>query len=203
MSFYSGKTYGYQAKEGDTYDKLKRVYGICICDFEFTIYDEYKAEYASINKLHREDILDDGIETIYLELPKIRNQENLDYDNPLTQWLLFIDGENKEGVKIAMEKNENIRKAYITKEYLTGDEEFRRLADLRQKSEMDFNSFMKEAKEEAIEEGRKEGIEKGIKEGIKEGKMQIAKEMLKDGYILEKIADITKLPIDDIKKLKF
>ena len=60
-----------------------------------------------------------------------------------------------------------------------------------------------QAKEEAIEEGRKEGIEKGIKEGIKEGKMQIAKEMLKDGYILEKIADITKLPIDDIKKLKF
>ena len=186
MSFYSGKTFSYQAKEGETYDSLKRVFGICICDYEFTPYEEYKTEFASIDKKHREYILSNGIESIYIELPKFRKFKNINYNDPLTQWLFFIDGEDKKGVEIAMKKNEKIRKAYITKEYLTKDDKFRRIADLRQKSEMDYNSNMKRA----------------IEEGTLQKQIEIAREMIKEGFELEKISKITKLSIQEIEKLK-
>ena len=198
MSFYTGKTFTLQAKRGDTYNSLRKVYGICICDYKFTPYEEYKAEYATINKKHREDMLNNGIESIYIELPKFRKEKDLDYDNKQTQWLLFIDGENKKGVEIAMKKNEKIRKAYITKKYLTGDDKYRAIADLRQKSEMDYNSRMKRD----LEEGIKNGIAQGIEQGIEQEKINTAREMLNEGFDIEKISKITKLPINIIESLK-
>ncbi|MCS3915145.1 putative transposase/invertase (TIGR01784 family) [Caldanaerobacter subterraneus subsp. tengcongensis MB4] len=52
-----------------------------------------------------------------------------------------------------------------------------------------------------IEEGRKEGIEEGRKEGEKEAKITIAKELLKEGMDIAKVAKVTGLSIDEIKKL--
>jgi len=52
-----------------------------------------------------------------------------------------------------------------------------------------------------IEKGRKEGIEEGKKEGEKEGKLAVAKELLKEGMDIDKIAKVTKLPVEEIKKL--
>ncbi|MGA1867663.1 MAG: Rpn family recombination-promoting nuclease/putative transposase [bacterium] len=56
--------------------------------------------------------------------------------------------------------------------------------------------------EQLIEKGKKEGIEKGKKEGIKKAKIEAAKKMLSKKYPINDIADITGLPVEEIKKLK-
>lgn len=40
-----------------------------------------------------------------------------------------------------------------------------------------------------------------IEEGKKEAQMAIAKELLKEGMDIDKIAKVTKLPVEEIKKL--
>ena len=54
--------------------------------------------------------------------------------------------------------------------------------------------------EEGKEKGIVEGIERGKLEGITEGKLQMARELLNLGFSVEKLAEITKLPLEELKK---
>jgi len=47
----------------------------------------------------------------------------------------------------------------------------------------------------------REILEKGKKEGEREKSIEIAKDLLKEGMGINKIAQITKLPVEEIKKL--
>ena len=58
-------------------------------------------------------------------------------EEKINQWLAFIDDYNKELVKVAENKNETLRKARIEMNYLTWDEEIRRIAQLKEKWEME------------------------------------------------------------------
>ena len=78
-------------------------------------------------------------------------------------WLQFIGNISKEGVNKAMEGNEEIKKAQEELEYLSGDEEARRIAELREKAIRDEITNLEGAREE------------GKKEGIQEEKKEIAK----------------------------
>lgn len=54
-----------------------------------------------------------------------------------------------------------------------------------------------------MEDMRNESLKEGMKEGIKEGAINTAKRMLAVGkYALEEIANISGLPLDEVKKLK-
>lgn len=79
-----------------------------------------------------------------------------------------------------MVDNEYIKKAEKELEYLSGDEETRRLAFLREKAIRDEISLKAGA--------RKEGLQEGIKQGKKEANIEMAK--------------ITELTEEEIKKLK-
>ena len=46
----------------------------------------------------------------------------------------------------------------------------------------------------------KTGVERGRKEGIERGRKDIILSMLKSGMSIEQIAEITKEPVEDIKK---
>ena len=87
---------------------------------------------------------------------------------------------------MAEEKNKVIKEAKKEVEYLTGDEEVKRLAELREKWEMDRNSEIGQAK----------------KEGKKEEKLEIAKNMLKDGMNLETVMKYTGLSKEEVLNLK-
>ena len=67
---------------------------------------------------------------------------------------------------MAEEKNETIKRAKVELEYLTGDEEVKRLAYLREKWEMDWVSGMNYAKIEGIKEGIKKAKKKEKKKII-------------------------------------
>ena len=99
---------------------------------------------------------------------------------------------------MAEKKNNTLKRARIEMDHLTGDEEVRRLAELREKWEMDYVSGMSLAEER----GKEKGIKKGKEEGKKEVKRKIAKILLEKGISISEIQEITGLEIEEIKNLK-
>jgi predicted transposase/invertase (TIGR01784 family) len=55
---------------------------------------------------------------------------------------------------------------------------------------------------ELFEKGREKGVEEGIEKGIEKSKFDVAQNLLKMGDSVEKVAKATKLPIEEIQKLK-
>ena len=103
----------------------------------------------------------------------------------INQWLLFIDNW-KEGVKMAGKENKIFERARKEMNYLTGDAAVQRLAELREKWEMD----------------RVSAINYATRKGAKEKQIEIAKEMLREGEPIEKIMKFTHLSEEEIKNLK-
>ena len=103
---------------------------------------------------------------------------------------------------MAEKKNKTIEKARIEMNYLTGDAEVRRLAELREKWEMDYVSGINYARNEGKKEGIEEGEKRGKEIGIKESQIKIAKEMLKKNLPINLISEITKLTEEEINELK-
>ena len=122
-------------------------------------------------------------------------------DNKIEQWLLFIDDEEKELVKMAEEKNQTLQKAREKMNYLTGDAAVRRLAELREIWELDYNSDINYAREKGEKSGLKRGRREGRAEGKKEEKKEIAKKLLKLQMPIEQISEITSLTGDEIKNI--
>ena len=92
-----------------------------------------------------------------------------------------------------MIENENIQNAKKELEYLTGDEEVRRLAELREKAIRDEQAALKKARREGKEEGREEG---------KKIQNEMIKNLLKNKVSIDIIAKSTGLTKEEIEKLK-
>ena len=134
---------------------------------------------------HREYEVLTGIKWYFIELPKFRKQ-NPDMNEKINQWLAFIDDYDREMVKVAEEKNDKLKKARIEMNYLTGEAETRRLAELREKWEMD----------------RVSAINHATRKGKEEKSIQIAKKLLKLNMPLEQIIEITELTKEEIENIK-
>ena len=121
-----------------------------------------------------------------------------DINSKIEQWLLFIDDEEKELVKMAEEKNQTLQKAREKMNYLTGDAAVRRLAELREIWELDYNSDINYAREK----GEKSGLKRGRKEGEQKKSIEIAKKLLKLQMPIEQISEITSLTEEEINNIK-
>ena len=104
--------------------------------------------------------------------------------------LCFLDMERWDLLEMASKENKNVKKAMENYEVLTGDEEVKRLAEIRLMSKLEEKSALLTAREE----GEEEGIRKGIK--------KVAKNLLKEKIPIEKIAKITGLSEEEIRKIK-
>lgn len=187
-TYYSGKVISRETERGTDYKNIKQVIMINILDYEMLGFDEYVSETAIVLDKHREYEVLHGIKWYFIELPKLRKR-NPDMNEKLNQWLVFIDNYDKELVKLAEKKNKTIEKAKIEMRYLTGEAELRRLADLEEKWEMDYNSGISYAKEE------------GKNEGKKEKQIEIAKKLLKLNMPVEQIIEITELTKEEIEDI--
>jgi len=111
---------------------------------------------------------------------------------------------------MAEKENELIKEAKETYEVLTGDDEVRRLAEIRLMSQLEEQAALECAREKGLEKGMQEGLEQGKKEGIKQGieqgkkeeKIKTAKKLLKLNISIEQIMEITQLDEEEILKLK-
>ena len=215
LFYWSGLYYNVLQKGAD-YKEIKKVIAINILD-----YNEFEeGPYHEIARLRREylyKILTDKIEIHFIQIPKFKKQRK-DMKTKLDMWMDFISQIDEKEVKNAMSKNKEIKKAQEEYEYLTGDEEERRIAFLREKAIRDENSIfdagkdigfksgeehgIKKGKTEGIEIGREQGIEIGKEQGIEQNKKEIANSMLKEKMPIETIMKVTKLSREEIEKLE-
>ena len=98
---------------------------------------------------------------------------------------------------MACEKNEKVRRAVENYEVLTGDEEVKRLAEIRLMAKLEEKSALDCAREEGEERGK----EAGIKLGKEQNKREIAQKMKKQKMPIKQISEITGLSEEDIEKL--
>ena len=194
---YASKTISRHFQKGGKYQDCKQVIMINILDFNLFGFEEYVSNAIIVLDKHRDYKIDSIVETYYIELPKFRKSKP-NMNNKLDQWLTFLDDENKEEIEMAEKKNKILKDAKIELGYLTGEEEVRRLAELRDKWESDWNSSM----EWARVEGRAEGKTEGKAEGKAEKQREIAKAMLNEKIPIKVISKTTGLTEEEIEKIK-
>ena len=189
--FYSSKEIARGTKTGTNYEDMNKTIMINILGENMfpEKYDEYIQKSAIVLEKHREYIITDIVEWYFIELPKFR-KHHPNMSEKINQWLAFLDDEDKELVDMAVKKNKVLEQAQDEVNYLTGNAELRRLAELQEKWDWDEKFYR------SIE--RKEGR----KEGIQESKKEIAKNLLKLGVELPKIIEATGLKKEEIEKLK-
>lgn len=204
-TFYASKKIVEQLGPGMNYENMKKVIVIAILDYSFLDIPEYVTETVRVARNHKNYEINNNVSYYYIELNKFRNQSP-DMKEPLNQWLAFLDMERGELLEMAKKENEKIEKAMKTYDVLTGDDEVKRLAEIRLMSELEEQSALATARhrgtKEGLEQGKKEGLEQGKKEGLEQGKIEVAQELLKLGTSVEEIMQITKLPKDKIMQIK-
>ena len=191
--FYQSGVYHESLAKGVSYINAFKTIGIWI-----TNYDVFKEgpfhEIARLKRDYENIILTDKYELHYIQLSKFKKKCKR-ISTKLEQWLLFIINENME--EINMVDNKYVKKAEKELEYLSGDEETRRLAELREKAIRDELAAIAQAKEE----GRSEGLSEGRNQGINQGKIIVAKKMLEKKMDINLIAEMTGLTKEEIEKL--
>ena len=191
-TLYGAKVLAREEARGKNYNDIKNVIMINILNYELTEFEEYVSETVVVLDKHREYEIIKGMKWYFIELPKFR-KAHPNMDEKLNQWLAFIDDNDRGKIKMAEKKNKTLEKARKEMTYLTGDEEIRRLAELREKWEMDWNSSMDYSK--------REGIKEGVTEGRKKERIENAKKMKEKNIPIETIVEITGLTKEEIEKL--
>ena len=199
--FYDTKQITRLMLEGEEYENIKKIMMINILNDELFLFEDYISKTVTVMDHHREYVVIDAMEWCFIELPKFRrSQPNM--EKKVNQWLAIIDDVDEELIEMAEEKNQLLRKVRAEFVELSGDEETRRLEELKDKWVRDYKSGVSYARQEGMQEGLEHGIEKGIKEGEKNNSLEIAKEMLENGEEVEKIEKYTKLTKEEIEKLR-
>ena len=192
-TLYSSKVNSRDAKKGTDYSEINKVIMINILGYNLLDVEEYISETVIVLDKHRDYEVLKGIKWYFIELPKFR-KKNTDMNDKIDQWICFIDDSNKEAVKMAEKNNVVLKKARKELNYLTGDAAVRRMAELREKWEMDEIAVKKNA--ERI--GRKEGNV----EGRMAEKKETARKLLLKNMKIEEIIEITGLTEEEIKEIE-
>jgi len=119
MLFNSGKAYVKQIDKGYKYSELKPVYGLSLIDDIFLSEEKYKNNYYHHYKLAHTELEDEaieGIELIFIELPKFKAQ-NIVEKKLSVLWLRFLTeiDENTEEIPAELLEQAEIQQAF---EYL-------------------------------------------------------------------------------------
>ena len=113
----------------------------------------------------------------------------------LDRWLSFLTKAHeldKKKLPEKLEENEEISKAIVEVDRMF-DEDEREIYIVRRDKTMVFESKLASAIDE--------GLEKGLEKGIKENKIKTALKMLKKGWDIDDISDMTDLTEKEIKNI--
>ena len=101
-------------------------------------------------------------------------------------------------------KKESIRKKLLEKE--EGEENMNFITMLEESRDNYIKEGLQAGRKEGMQQGMEKGIKRGIQQGMREGilqaKIEVAKELLKQGSNIEYIRKITQLPKKEIEKLE-
>ena len=184
-TFYACKKLIEQLEPGEYYRQLKPTIIIAILDYSFIKLPEYITETVRVAKEHRDYEINNDVKYYYIELEKFRNQ-NPDMTKRINQWISFVDMERSDLLEMACKENDKVKRAVENYEVLTGDEEVKRLAEIRLMSKLEEKSALDCAKEEGLEQGKRE----------------IAQKLKKQKMPIKQISEITGLSEEEIEELK-
>ncbi|OCT11900.1 hypothetical protein A8709_28980 [Paenibacillus pectinilyticus] len=184
--YYWSKQYASQLEEGQPYKNLKKCVTINILNFSILPSDHYH------NVFHlREDrsgiSLTDDLEIHFLELSKLNHQPTTK-SGGLLNWLLFLKSDNTDNWEVLKMQEPELGKAMTVLEFLSQDEEARRLYEMRQKALHDEASLREGAREE------------GERQGELRGRLEVAVKMIAKGMDLESVSELTGISIEELKK---
>ena len=179
-------------ESGSSLKKIPNVYSIWIIkdkvNKECEIFDR-KTPIEIIEPTYRNTKFGDNYKktnfnftSVYIFLSKFN--EGI-FNTKLENWLKFVDNRSMNGVT-----DDKILKAIEELKILRGDNDIRQMyeTDIKTRLVNDLNTA--------------ENIEKGIKKGLKEGKIEIAKNMLKEGLDINLISKLSGLTVKEINELK-
>jgi len=190
--YYWSRTYSKQLKAGEKYKDLKKTIGIVITNYELEELngiENLDSKWQIICDKNDKRILTDDLELRIIEIPKARRIIEKEKYNRIAQWLMFLDNPNTERVEEIMKENEEVKKANSVLHEMSEDEELQRLAELREKWDLDERSALGHAEEAGIEKGEKKA------------KTEIAKKMKAEKIDTEIIMKMTELTKEEIEKL--
>ena len=203
-TFYACKKLIEQLGPGEDYRQLKPTIIIAILDYSFIKLPEYITETVRVAKEHGEYEINNDVKYYYIELEKFRNQ-NPDMTKRINQWSAFLDMERSDLLEMACKENDKVKRAVENYEVLTGDEEVKRLAEIRLMSKLEEKSALDCAREDGMKEGKEIGREEGREQERKETiekLRQIAKKLKKQKMPTKQISEITGLSKEEIEDLK-
>ena len=127
-------------------------------------------------------ILTNQLELVILEIPKAKRIYRENNQDKISQWLMFLDDPNMKEVSDIVEENKEIIEANDELDKMSGDEELKRRAELREK-------YIRDSQAELEFAERKKA-------------MDIAKNLIKKGLDIDFIEETTGLDKETIGKLK-
>jgi predicted transposase/invertase (TIGR01784 family) len=210
----ASKAYVRQLDKGRNFKLLRPVYALNFVNEIFEkspeMANEYYHHYKIVNIKDTEKQIE-GLEFLFVELPKFKPQ-NCGEKKLQELWLRFLTEINESTWEVPQEllENDDIREAigYVEQAaYTKGQLEAydRWMIDvMTERGILDDAEAKGLAKglEKGLAKGLKKGLEQGLAKGLAKGKAEIAVTLLKKGFLIEDISDITGLSIQKIEAIQ-
>ncbi len=206
--FNASKAYVRQLDKSRRYEFLQPVYSLNLVNETFLndYPDEFIHNYDVIHELHSNEVIK-GLHFTFVELPKFKPR-TIRERKMAVLWLKFLTeiDENTEDAPKELLENPDTNKALrevqsmaYTKDELAAYEDF---WDRMGADRLLFVDNARRNLEQGRAEGRAEGLAEGRAEGEKQKALEIAQAMLSKGLDAQLVAELTKLPVDDVRKLQ-
>ena len=185
-------------QEGESYHSNKNYLGIWLLNSNVSIFDNnsYYEEYVIYGTISKKEIIEGKYKILIIDLKKLNLCDNI----VLREYLSMI--ESKENIQKNLDSSNDLIKKEAIKmdDYLRSKEAFT-IALNTLKSELDYTTAIKTAKEEGIEQGLEQGIEQGLERGITQKQEEVIFKLYQKGKSVEEIADLLDLSIDEVRKI--
>lgn len=190
--YYWAKMYAANLKTGEKYKGLRKTISIIIVDDYMTQFKAIKKSYTKW-QLREEEykniILTNFCQISIIELPKAIKEYETNKEDEILQWMMFLENPEDMEVTKIMEENEDIKEAKEELDKISQDDILRRMALKADLARRDHEQCMYEAKRN------------GRREGRKEGKIEVAKNMLKEGIPIDTVIKLTGLTKEEIENI--
>lgn len=191
MVAYNARQYGSQLKIGENYPKLKSAISLIITNFE--MFDDTTDYYEHIIfRRKNTKPFTNAQQFCILDLTKL--PENLTESK--IQWGRLFRAKTKKELKMLMENSKEMREAGAKLLKLSANEEARAIAEAREYARWTYEHTLQATEERS----RKEGLKEGLKEGRETKAIEIAKELILQGFSKDVVSKVTGLSVEDLDK---
>ena len=193
---YWSKQYGKELTVSETYDKLKPLVSIILCNYNR---DDGNKRYY--NRYHIYNDVDKRIATnhfdmVFIELTKFKIKD-MNHLTDSDRWLAYLANKGNEKERRVIMDSEAMKEVQDAESRFLGDRALYNEYLRREFARRDKQSQMMTAYDEGKIDGKKEGIEIGA---LKERKLTVQC-LMESNHSLEDISVILKRPIDEIRAL--